>query len=68
MTSFTEKIFNGLFKLLLMFAALPFMIVINAFKSMGDMGGHMIADHRIQQEKERGVTFVSTDKEFTRIN
>tara|TARA_R100001015_G_C4426581_1_gene25281 strand:+ start:238 stop:444 length:207 start_codon:yes stop_codon:yes gene_type:complete len=68
MNSYSEKIFNGIFKVLLMFAALPFMIIINAFKGVNDMGGYMMADYRIEKEKDRGVTFVSTNGEYTRVD
>ena len=66
MNTFVEKTLNIILGIGLFLALLPFKLVQYAFFSAGEMGGYMIADHHIEQEKERGVYFTNSDEDYTR--
>ena len=68
MSSFFKGIFTVIFGTILFFAALPLILIAGMFSSANEMGEYMVADFVIDREKERGVTFVSTDKDYTLLN
>ena len=53
---------------LLVWNLFPIFLLLGGFAALDSSFSYMNADYRIDREKERGVTFVSTNEDYTRMN
>jgi hypothetical protein len=68
MTSFSSVLGKFAYDILIIFAKLPFLVFFNSFVALNDMGEFALAEHRLDQEKDRGTVFVVSDNNYTKIN
>lgn len=68
MTSIINAFAKFAYDILIIIAKLPFLVFFNSFAALNDMGEFALAEHRLDQEKDRGTVFVVSDNSYTKIN